>query len=71
MATGTYNEIREIYLEAMYKIDPDGLWVFSNNKELRKMLVDASDASCQTREARIARKACKDASYVNISNGSA
>jgi hypothetical protein len=58
---------REIYLKAMEKI----AWQVNFNdwdeQELKKALVNISDGTRQTKEARIARKALKDATYARLS----
>lgn len=58
---------REIYLEAMGKI----AWQVNFNEwtdqELKRALVNFSDGTRQTKEARIARKALKDATYARLS----
>lgn len=63
---------REIYVEALLKIT--GPMAFYNDvtyptERLRYELMEYSDATRQTREARIARKALKDATYARM-NGS-
>lgn len=64
----TSDPVREIYLEAVQKIYPyaNGRWIESPTDELRRILMDVSDRTCQTPEARIARYAMKSAAYARL-----
>lgn len=59
--------IREIYAEAIVRIDPHAPLPLSN-EELRRYLENVSRSKRQSVNCRIARKALKDANYARIKN---
>lgn len=70
MSTMTEEVVREIYLEAVNKIDPSPYWDAWTTEDMRRVLLNKSDESCQTFAARVARRAMKAAVYARLEHGS-